>query len=160
MRRWVVDASPIILLATIGYADLLALTADSLLIPEAVSNEVRDAEKDDPARTWLEEHSRWVESTSPVVSEVAAWDLGQGESNVLSYALQSAGWTVVVDDAAARRCAQAFDIPVVGTLGILVLAKKQGDLDMVRPVIQSLVRSGMHVDEAVIRQVLRMADEA
>jgi len=35
---------------------------------------------------------------------VAAWDLGQGESAVLSFALKNAEYWAVMDDREARRC--------------------------------------------------------
>jgi predicted nucleic acid-binding protein len=55
-RRWVLDASPIILLAKAGRPDLLADCSDQLAVPEAVADEVRQAGKDDPARRWMESH--------------------------------------------------------------------------------------------------------
>jgi len=74
-RHWVVDASPIILLAKTGHLDLLPATADTLLIPEAVAEEIRRAPSDDPARAWLEaEGEPFVEPTGPVPVTVVAWD--------------------------------------------------------------------------------------
>ena len=52
-RHWVVDASPVILLAKIGRSDLLPGCAEELLIPEVVADEVRTVPEEDPARTWL-----------------------------------------------------------------------------------------------------------
>ncbi|MEF8795833.1 MAG: hypothetical protein V5A48_05215 [Salinivenus sp.] len=122
-RHWVVDASPIILLAKTGHLVLLPATADTLLIPKAVAEEIRQAPSDDPARTWLDaEGEPFVEPTGPVAETVAAWDLGRGESRVLSVGVRRDGWTAVVDDGAARRCGKGLDIPIIGTLGLLVVA--------------------------------------
>ncbi|HCA96836.1 MAG TPA: DUF3368 domain-containing protein, partial [Cyanobacteria bacterium UBA9226] len=41
---------------------------------------------------------------SDVAPEVAAWDLGKGESAVLSFALKNSGFVAIIDDRAARRC--------------------------------------------------------
>jgi predicted nucleic acid-binding protein len=158
-RHWVVDASPIILLAKTGHVDLLSACAE-VLVPEAVAEEVEQASADDAARTWIEGKGRSVvEATEPVASEVAAWDLGRGENHVLSHGLRHDGWTAVIDDGAARRCVQSLDVPVIGTLGVLVVAKSVGRLEQVRPAINRLVQAGLHVDEAVIEHVLRMAGE-
>lgn len=160
-RRWAVDASPIILLAKTGRLDLLLVCTEELLIPQAVAKEVHQAPIDDPASKWLEaEGEQFVDSTGPVASEVGGWDLGRGESRVLSYGFRHEGWTAVVDDGAARRCAQGLDVSVVGTLGVLVVAKKEGHLDQIRPATEALRRAGLHVSETVIDQVLRMAGEA
>ena len=65
----------------------------------------------------------------------------------------------MVDDGAARRCAQALDVSVVGTLGVLVIAKESRLLRKIRPPVEALLQAGLHVDEAVVDQVLRMAGE-
>ena len=48
-RHWVVGASPIILLAKTRHLDLLPASADVLLIPKAVAEEIRQGPSDDPA---------------------------------------------------------------------------------------------------------------
>jgi len=160
-RHWVVDASPIILLAKPGHLDLLPASADELLIPEAVAEEIRQGPSDDPARAWLDaEGEQFVEPTGPVQETVAAWDLGQGESRVLSLGVRRDGWTAVVDDGAARRCGKGLDVPTLGTLGVLVVAKREGVLEAVRPATRTLRQAGLHVSDAVVEQVLRMAGEA
>jgi predicted nucleic acid-binding protein len=160
-RHWVVDASPIILLAKTGHLVLLPTTTDKLLIPKAVAEEIRQAPSDDPARTWLDaEGEQFVEPTGPLAETVAAWDLGRGESRVLSVGVRRDGWTALVDDGAARRCGKGLDIPIIGTLGLLVVAKREGDLAAVRPVTKALRRAGLHVDDDVVDQVLRMVGEA
>lgn len=160
-RHWVADASPIILLAKTGHLDLLPASADELLIPEAVAEEIRHAPPDDPARTWLDaDGERFVEPTGPVAETVAAWDLGRGERRVLSVGVRRDGWTALVDDGAARRCGKGLDVPVIGTLGLLVVAKRDGALEAVRPATRALRQAGLHVSDAVIEQVLRIAGEA
>nr|WP_319566427.1 hypothetical protein [uncultured Rhodoferax sp.] len=56
---------------------------------------------------------------------VAARSLGAGETAVLSYALAHAPLRAVIDDMDARRCAQTLGIPIFGTGGLLVLAKRR-----------------------------------
>lgn len=159
-RRWVADASPIILLSKVGRPGLLSTLAREILIPQAVAEEIRQAPPDDPARVWLDAKGKeFVEPTGPVAEEVAAWDLGYGEGRVLSFGLRHEGWTVLVDDEAARRCGEGLDVPVIGTLGLLVVAKREGALEEVRPVIKALRRAGLHVSSAVVERVLRMAEE-
>lgn len=72
-RHWVVDASPIILLAKTGRLDLLSACADEVLIPAAVAEEVKQADASDPARAWIEDKGQDViEATAPVAPTVAA----------------------------------------------------------------------------------------
>ncbi|MCS3856612.1 putative nucleic acid-binding protein [Salinibacter ruber] len=48
------DTSPIIFLTKTGYLNLLATSAEEILVPEAVAEEALQASPDDPARKGLE----------------------------------------------------------------------------------------------------------
>jgi predicted nucleic acid-binding protein len=160
-RCWVVDASPIILLSKADHVDLISVCTEELLVPAAVADEVREGGEDDPARQWLDAGGgRFVDATGPVASTVAAWDLGRGESRVLSCAHRHERWTAVVDDGAARRCAKGLDIPVIGTLGVLVVATTDGHLEAIRPAVRALRQAGLHVSDDIVNHVLQMAGEA
>ena len=54
---------------------------------------------------------------------------------------------------------QGPDISLTGTLGLLVVAKRDGRLDRIRPVIGALRQVGLHVSEALIKHVLEIAGE-
>ena len=41
------------------------------------------------------------------------WDLGDGESEVLTIALQKRNATVVFDDLLARKCAKLLEMPLI-----------------------------------------------
>jgi predicted nucleic acid-binding protein len=56
---------------------------------------------------------------------VAAWNLGLGESHVLSWCYQNEGYEAILDDGLARKCVLSLGIPMRGTLGIILLAKKE-----------------------------------
>jgi predicted nucleic acid-binding protein len=118
-RLWVVNASPIISLANIGYANLLPDMCDQLVIPRAVEHEILAGTDDDLAKHWMSSTGhQWVKDTGTVVPLVAAWDLGAGESAVLSWSYLHSGYQSVVDDLAARKFAKAFGIALCGTIGV------------------------------------------
>jgi predicted nucleic acid-binding protein len=64
-----------------------------------------------------------------LTASVVHWDLGAGESQVISQAIQTGAWTVL-DDLAARRCAAAHQIPIVGSLGIIYEPSAKASLDL------------------------------
>jgi predicted nucleic acid-binding protein len=90
---------------------------------------------------------------------VLAWDLGAGESQVLSMALAYNNATVVLDDLPARRCAQTLNVPVIGTLGIILRAKRVGLITAARPLFEELLRTGMYIDPNVVNQALAEVGE-
>ena len=101
---WVaVNASPLITLFRSGQAGLLPQLFQKIIVPSTVWNEVTDGEHDDPAARELIVEPWPVREIVIASPRVAAWNLGDGETSVLSYALDNAACRAVVDDAEARR---------------------------------------------------------
>lgn len=84
--------------------------------------------------------------------------LDRGEAAAIPLA-ERLGADLLCDDAAGRAEARRRGISVVGTLGVLLLAKRKGLLPKVRPVMESMVREGMYVAAALARAVLSLAGE-
>lgn len=158
--RWIVNASPVILLAKIQQAELLLRIPDEVIIPQSVFEEIRAAGPNDLGRQWLESLPHGIVRVDrPLRSEVASWDLGAGESAVISWALDVGGCEVVIDDLAGRRCAEVMRIPVTGTLGVILIAKRRGLVAAAKPLIESLRRVGAHVSESLVRSALNLVGE-
>lgn len=92
--------------------------------------------------------------TVPPDLDVLAWDLGAGETAVLSWALANPGWIAVLDDGMARRCAHTLSVPLLGTLGIIIRARRAGLIAAAAPVFRALQAQGLRLDEAVVREAL------
>jgi len=99
-----------------------------------------------------------VESV-PFDLRVVAWDLGSGETAVISRALSEPDAMAVLDDRAARDCARIFGVKVTGTVGVLLQAKRAGLIPAVGPEIDALLRSGATLHDSVIRDALQLAEE-
>ena len=65
----------------------------------------------------------------------------------------------MIDDGEARRCARSLSIPVIGTLGLVLLAKRVGRIPLARPVVERLRASGMYLSDVVINQALERVGE-
>ncbi|MBN2003803.1 MAG: DUF3368 domain-containing protein [Anaerolineae bacterium] len=152
-EHWVLNASPLIVLAQVGRADLFEALADTVVVPRAVVAEIEAGPEGDPARRWLAGAPvPIVETTSS--PQILAWDLGAGETSVLSYALATRDQTAILDDGAARRCAQSFSIPFKGTLAVVILAKRRGLISSASEILHALLANGFRLDEAIIREAL------
>jgi len=123
-RKWVVNASPLIVLGRINHLFLLQHLAEEIVVPTGVAKEIARGPEDDPARQWLQAQGRnLVREMQAVPPVIIAWNLGLGESEVLSWAYQNPGYEVVLDDRAARNCALALNLPVRGTISLILLLK-------------------------------------
>lgn len=152
-EHWVINASPLILL---GKADQLGWLPKlgNLVIPGAVAVEIASGPDGDPARGWIgREGAQFVKNEPPPTAELLAWDLGSGETAVISWALVNRGFEAVLDDAAARRCSAAFGVPMRGTLSLVALAKKRGIVAACRPIFERLTASGLYVSRSIVEQV-------
>lgn len=129
----VVNSSPLIFLSRAGLIDLLQLVSSELIVPEAVAFEINVRGQNDPA-AWTLATLRWlvVTQTPPIPPQIQAWDLGPGESAVLAWAHSHEGCEAIIDDLAGRRCAAAFNIPVRGTLGLVLIAKQREHISSAR----------------------------
>lgn len=152
---WVLNASPIIALAKVDRLDLLEGLVPEICIPPAVVKEITAGSEDDPGRRALE--SGWGQRLpeSGFRPEVLGWSLGAGETEVLSVALEKPGWTAVIDDATARACARSVGVPVIGTLGVVLRAKRQGLVGSAGKIIRDLRQSGLYFDDHFVRTVLK-----
>ena len=155
----VVDSSPILVLARIGRLSLLSQLAHEVVIPSQVVDEILAGPSEDPAREALQQgwgHRMIVSSYDTSIQE---WSLGAGESAVLTIALapfdERHPARAVLDDDAARACARALRIPVIGTLGIILSARKHGLIPLAAPVIHALRNAGLYLDDATISKALR-----
>lgn len=155
-----VDASPLIFLSHSSLLDLLQLVAPELVVPLPVAEEIQRRGSQDPTARALAS-TRWLQVVEPVEppAQVLSWDLGPGESSVLGWCVLHPGAEAIVDDLAARRCAQALGIPTRGTLGLVLLGKKRGRLPAARPVLESLRRAGMYLSDRVLDRALRTVGE-
>jgi predicted nucleic acid-binding protein len=104
-----------------------------LVIPEGVAQEIDEGPVDDPARIWLHEQGTpLVHRLERVPPLVLAWDLGKGETEVISWAYLNPRYHASLDDRAARNCASSLGIGVIGTIGLVLQAKNDGILSQVK----------------------------
>ena len=156
--RIVVNASPLIVLSRAGRLDLLTLAGTPVHVPEAVSREVR-AHSDEAGRAL--DTVAWLRTVSEVEMTplVRGWDLGAGESAVLEWALANRPSRAIIDDYAARKLASVLAVPVIGTLGLALLARRRGLVPRARPLVDDLIRAGLYLSEPVVERALRLVGE-
>jgi predicted nucleic acid-binding protein len=111
---------------------------EQIILPQAVAEEISAGPENDPARQVVEEGLFKIVETPSPPSEILAWDLGKGETAVLSFALSNPDWTAILDDDAARRCAKSFSLPIRGTLSVVILAKQYGLIESAARVLRAL----------------------
>lgn len=158
IKRVIINSSPLIVLLKSQQAQLIPQLFTEILVPSGVIEEVTT--KDDAASTQLPSIS-WIQiiEVDSIAPEIAAWDLGKGESQVLSLALKNLDYAAIVDDRAARRCGQALNITTIGTGGLLILAKRRGLIASISPGIQALRDAGLWLSDSLVNVLKKQAGE-
>ena len=159
-KKWVVNASPIISLTKINKASFLIELCDELLIPKGVAEEIDRGTEDDPARVWLQQFAgAYIKDFGSIDAVISAWDLGRGETEVINWAFTNPGWTPVLDDRAARNCVHSLNRRVFGTIGILIMAKKQQKIEAINPLLIQLDQIGFRISRDLFDTAADLAGE-
>ncbi len=160
LSRWIVNASPLILLGKVEQIPLLGALAGEIAVPRAVIREVSakpDGEHTVQTLTALE--SAIVVDDEVPPANILSWDLGPGETQVISHAVMRSANRVVIDDLEARRCAKAMGLAIIGTLGIVGRAKAVGLIERAGPVVQRLRETGLYASDETVKRLLREVGE-
>ena len=157
---WVVNASPVIVLATVGRLALLESMCTELLIPESVVAEILAGPPADPARRAIEDGWGSRVAVECIAPDLLEWGLGMGETAVLAMALDRKPATVVLDDAAARTAARVLGIEVLGTVGVILRAKRRSVISSAADILKSLQAGGLWLNDDMIRSALKGVGEA
>jgi uncharacterized protein len=86
--------------------------------------------------------------------------LGQGEAETIALGLELPADLVLLDERAGRAAAARVGLRITGVLGVLLRAKLQGDIPMLRPELDALRnKARFFIAPALEKQVLRGAGE-
>jgi len=155
---WVVNASPLILFGKLGHLDLLEGLALRLVVPLAVVDEIAvgvSADAGGGVLDWARAHEA---SNLSVPSSILGWDLGAGETQVITHCL-AGGYRAVLDDAEARAAAKVHGVPLTGTLGVILRARQAGLIPEARPLVEQLIKEGSWLAPDLVRQALQRLGE-
>jgi predicted nucleic acid-binding protein len=97
-------------------------------------------------------------SDQRIVRATSNLDDGEKEVILLGASLQE-DVVLLLDDQAGRRMAKELGFLVLGTAGLLLLAKRQGFVEAVGPLLEEMRRHGYWLSDAVVEQVQRQAGE-
>lgn len=152
------DSSPLIALLSVDRIELLERLFGSVIIPPAVHDEVfgSHAGRTVPSPEFIR--------VEPVPAETAVrflkMSLHAGESEAIALALEKGNGRIILDDKQARETADRLGLHVIGTVGVLILAKEKGYLDEVRSLItQMMDRISFRIAPSVLNRALTRLNE-
>jgi uncharacterized protein len=158
----VADAGPLIALGQIDSIELLARIYPTVLVPGAVEAECV-ARRDKPgiaqietafSRGWL---TRSANALRP--SEFVIGTLGEGESAAIELAERLSA-ILLIDERRGRVVASDRGLRIIGTLAVLITARRRGLIPALNPLLQSLLNGGYFISEALVQAALMSVGES
>lgn len=158
----VLDSSALITLGKIGQLDLLRQLAEAVFIPPAVYDEVVKHGRGRPGSEEVN-RSEWIvrqQVTNREAIDSFQDRLGRGEAEAIVLAQDIQADLLVLDDSVARRVAENRGLVVVGLLGLLLHAKRQGIIQALKPILDRMKEAGFYLDDHLYERLLLQAGES
>lgn len=157
------NTGPIIALAKISCLSILKTMFSEILIPPVVYKELlgKSGTEWEEIESALNDFIKVMEPDhSDNATELAIASLDEGERQTIKLAANLRGDVLLlIDDKAGREAASRLNIPITGTIGILLLAKEKGWLANVTLLIDKLRNSGYWFSDELIEIAKKLAKE-
>ena len=149
--------SPLVGLFGINLLSLLQDLYTEVWIPRKVEKEF--LKKDPIVRREALENAPWIKTVDLTDPQTAAVyvELDEGEAEALALAAEHDARLILLDEKVGRQTAEKVGLTVKGIVGILLEAKEEGLIDVIKPLLIRLRDNGM--SESLINNALQDADE-
>ena len=156
------NAGPLIALARIHRLDILPALYGEIHVPSAVWEEIVEAGHETRAGTTELGSAKWIRRENikdAIAVEVLGERLDAGESESIVLGLELRADVLLIDEERGRRIAVARGLNVIGTLGMLVLARQRGLVPSVALLLDKLIAAGFRMSADLYRAVLTLTGE-
>lgn len=154
----VADTSALVALASCDGLGLLDALFGDIRVPRAVWDECTVGGK--PQAEGLEIYlTGRVAEIDLAEFVIATPGLGRGELQAMALYKRLHADRLLVDDARARKVARLNAIAVVGSLGVLLLAKDRELITAVAPRLAAIEAAGIYIAADLVAEALRLAGE-
>jgi predicted nucleic acid-binding protein len=155
----VADASPLISLAILDQIFILDSIFDKVIIPRAVFVEI--TKKDKPFSVKLKQYcqGKVVLVKNKLAVRLLQYSIDKGEAEAIVLALEKKIPNVLMDDYRGRKQAAMEGLQPIGTLGVLLQAKRNGQIDEIKPLIQTLIQNRIRISPELVFEALRLSGE-
>jgi predicted nucleic acid-binding protein len=142
----------------VGLLDLLPALYQEIHVPEAVFNEYQAGRAQHPGSPDLATLS-WITVHTVAPDPAVPTSLDVGEAQAIALARAFSARRILLDERRGRIVAERLGLPVVGTMTVLIEAKRQGHISLVAPIIDQMIAQGRRISPQLRAEVLRHAGE-
>ncbi|GAB4291714.1 MAG: DUF3368 domain-containing protein [Oscillatoriaceae cyanobacterium] len=156
------DTSALSNLAQIDYLWLLEAIYQTVIIPDVVASELAAASN--PTISAILQLD-WIQIQFLTNSQLADQlqqerGLDAGEANAIALALELQADDLLIDERLGRQEAVRLGLSIIGTLGVLLVAKQRSLIPRVQPVMDALMdQAGFRVSPELYQRLLALSQE-
>jgi len=144
------DTSCLIALDRINKLDILHRLFPFIITTHDVQNEFKKTLPD-----WI--HLKAVKDIVKLNELKHMVDLD--EASVIALALETSSSVLIIDVKKGRQVARNLHIPIIGTLGIILLAKQKGIIPLIKPIVEELEFNKFRFSKSLITETLIQGGE-
>jgi len=154
----IADASPLIALSLCNQLNLLTLLFKEIIIPVKVFEEINVTDKPEAQKIipFIQDKIQKIDLNDIIIS---APNLGAGELEAMALYKKLNADYLLVDDKKARQIALYNNIKVIGSIGVLILAKQKKLISSIKPSLNILFNSSIHISQELYNHALKITGE-
>ncbi len=154
----IADTSALIAVATCNGLDWLDVLFTEIQVPQAVFKEATTQGKPqaNTLKSYLANKVIDIDLSNFII---ATQGLGSGELEAMALYKHQNADNLLIDDLRARKAASYNKIKIIGSIGILLLAKDKGLIPAIKPYLELIQQSEIHIGKELIQQALTLAKE-
>jgi len=154
------NSTPLIALSQVNRLDIIRELFGSIIIPDAVFIEIAADKK---GRAGKDEVSiaKWIQTmkvSSPLAADFLSVNLDPGEAEAITLSKEIKADLLLIDDKDGRKAAKSVDIPITGTVGLLLRYYK-GKKEDFKLALDELIAKGFRLSEQEYEKFLMMANQ-
>ena len=144
------DTSCLILLYKIGELKILHRLFGTISVTPEINEEYHF-----PLPNWI-----IVESpTNRIYQKILEASLDKGEASAIALGVEKANSLLIIDDLKGRKFAEKLGLNVTGTLGVLVVAKRENMVPSVKLILDKIKMTNFRISKVLEKRILNLSGE-
>lgn len=148
------NTTPFISLASIGQLSLLQKLFKKIFIPQAVYSEIKMKQSfgyDEIDVSWIQ--TKEIQGKTYLGLLLNDLDIGEAEAILLAKEMKAD--VLIIDERIGYKIAQSQGLMVIGTLTVLLMAKKANIIQTIKPLLDEMMNKGRWYSEMVYQKFLQ-----
>ena len=155
----IADSSALVALSVCQMLEKIEPLFGKVYVPDSVYKEVsiKGKPESEALKNFLETRTKSTNIDDYIIKN--SKNLGSGELEAIALYIKLSAELLIIDDAKAKKVAYANGLEVMGSIGVLLLAKERGLIERIKPLLDLLDASDIYLSSKIIKKALELAGE-